>query len=135
NYPCKLCCCARDHDSRLSSVVLDHRIDNPVLLQKDFLHRCRLSIAELDHALACRIEKGPATIGDEAIECESVPTAIQRCYRIKVAHLGLKGSNLSRGNVGRVADDQVESTIVFKRCEGVAVQKLEAIDDAAGLGV
>src|SRR6476620_6474354 len=126
---------ARDHDSWPTSVILDDRIDNPVLFFKNFFDRARLSIAEFDHALALRSKESAALAGNEAKKREPIRPAVQSGHRIEVADLRVERSDFGGRNVRRVAADQVKLALGIERLKGIAHEEGDSVADAPGMRI
>src|SRR6266480_5709723 len=76
----------RDQVSRMVSVVLLHRLDNPLLRLKDSPHGVRLSFAEFQHDPPAWLEKRPGFRRQQTMKIQPVQRAVQRAVRIEIAH-------------------------------------------------
>ena len=59
----------------------------------------------------------------------------EREFRLEIANRRLELGVLGRGNVRRVADDDVETTLRFQRGKEVGFDELDAVGDPVFLGV
>src|ERR1041385_1574480 len=109
------------------SVVLNRGIDNPVFLFKYFLERRSLVITKFHHAFAARFEQRQAARRDDAIESQTIGSAIQCNRRIEITHFRLERLNFIGGDVWGIADDQMKSRIALQRIEGISLQESYSI--------
>ena len=77
---------------------------------KKYCHGVGLAVAGLEDDPSLGDEP-PDLLGQAAEHREPVAAAIERHTRIKVAYLRFEARNLGAGNVGRIADEDLEASL------------------------
>src|SRR6185437_9138160 len=142
-YRCSSVVVIRNQNSLALSVVLADGFDNPVLGFENPANGVRLAVAEFEHDFSIGFEKVARLDCEAAVEIEAVGAAVQSGARVVIADFGIEGFDFGGGDVGRVADDEIElnrlaSTLAPPRREfiqAVGLDKLNSIGDVVADGI
>lgn len=118
----------------LGIVVLDG-CNVPVMWFEHLAKRGGLAVAEFEHELAAGAEVAGGLAGEQFVEAQAVGAAIEGAGGVEITDFGVEGGDFGGGDVGRVADDQVEGGGRRQGRKGVAMEELEAVGDLVAGGV
>ena len=79
------------------TVILLHRLDNPLLRLKNVFDGFRLTVAEFQHDFSIRFEERLRFPRQLSIKIKPVRAAIECGARVKIPHLRLERGNSAEG--------------------------------------
>src|ERR1051325_11386699 len=126
---------SRDQDSWAWSVIVLDGFDNPVLLEDNLAERLGLAVAKFEHDFSAGVEEGASLGGEAAEKVQTVGAAIERRERVVGADFGLERFDFRGGDVGRVADDEVQPRARRQGGKAIALRELYAVGEAMARGV
>ncbi len=94
-----------------------------------------LAFAKLEHEFAVGFEEGPRLGSEATVKIQSIRTAVQRAARVVVADFGLECFNFGTGDVGRVADDEIEAFARRQGGEAIAVAEFDVVGETVLGGI